>query len=243
MAGENGSCRLPKERMPDRLLPCFRTCFAPLQTYWLLLAISQDQPRNKHVAAVRDRCEQAALEGFWVRGRAQLQRVGDELAEGRAQASRGCEVECAQRGWACCGGERTAWRSRTCNERGAIDGKVGAHLLPDSKDISYMALPPTGCGHHFAWCYFFRPVAGSPLQGDEAAAAEPAAPEPPAQARLSRQSLRVRLLSHSVYQSSTAQLCRSAFSQLCGPQLGALRPGVHATQGGHAWVCPLNSAA
>jgi hypothetical protein len=36
------------------------------QTYWLLLAISQDQPRNKHIAAVRDRCEMAALEGYWV---------------------------------------------------------------------------------------------------------------------------------------------------------------------------------
>ena len=37
----------------------------PLQTYWLLLAISQDQPKNTHVAALRDACEQAALEGYW----------------------------------------------------------------------------------------------------------------------------------------------------------------------------------
>jgi hypothetical protein len=37
-----------------------------VQTYWLLLAISQDQPKNKHIAEARDRCEQAALEGYWV---------------------------------------------------------------------------------------------------------------------------------------------------------------------------------
>ena len=37
-----------------------------LQTYWLLLAISQDQQRNKHIASLRDRCEQAALNGYWV---------------------------------------------------------------------------------------------------------------------------------------------------------------------------------
>ena len=44
-------------------------CFIPIlpgrQTYWLLLAISQDQPRNQAVASLRDRCEQAALEGHW----------------------------------------------------------------------------------------------------------------------------------------------------------------------------------
>ena len=38
-----------------------------MQTYWLLLAISQDQPKNKYVAELRDRCERAALEGYWVR--------------------------------------------------------------------------------------------------------------------------------------------------------------------------------
>ncbi len=37
------------------------------QVYWLLLAISQDNPKNRHAAEMRDRCERAALEGFWVR--------------------------------------------------------------------------------------------------------------------------------------------------------------------------------
>ncbi|GAB4820846.1 hypothetical protein N2152v2_007892 [Parachlorella kessleri] len=35
------------------------------RTYWLLLAISQDQQRNKHISSLRDRCEQAALNGYW----------------------------------------------------------------------------------------------------------------------------------------------------------------------------------
>ncbi len=38
-----------------------------MQTYWLLLAVSQDQPKNKYVAELRDCCERAALEGSWVR--------------------------------------------------------------------------------------------------------------------------------------------------------------------------------
>lgn len=42
-------------------------CSAP-QVYWLLLAISQDNPKNRHAADMRDKCERAALEGFWVRG-------------------------------------------------------------------------------------------------------------------------------------------------------------------------------
>ena len=37
-----------------------------VQTYWLLLAVSQDQPKNKYVAELRDCCERAALEGSWV---------------------------------------------------------------------------------------------------------------------------------------------------------------------------------
>ena len=37
-----------------------------MQTYWLLLAVSQDQPKNKYVAELRDCCERAALEGSWV---------------------------------------------------------------------------------------------------------------------------------------------------------------------------------
>lgn len=37
------------------------------QAHWLLLALSQDQgPKTKHVDALRERCERAALEGFWV---------------------------------------------------------------------------------------------------------------------------------------------------------------------------------
>ena len=31
-----------------------------------MLAIKQDHPKNTHVARLRDRCEQAALEGSWV---------------------------------------------------------------------------------------------------------------------------------------------------------------------------------
>ena len=41
-----------------------RAC--PAQICWLLLAIKQDQPKNLYVAALRDRCERAALEGSWV---------------------------------------------------------------------------------------------------------------------------------------------------------------------------------
>ena len=36
------------------------------QVYWLLLAISQDRPKNTYVAELRDQCERAALEGYWV---------------------------------------------------------------------------------------------------------------------------------------------------------------------------------
>jgi len=41
-------------------------CVCAVQTYWLLLAVSQDQPKNKYVAELRDCCERAALEGSWV---------------------------------------------------------------------------------------------------------------------------------------------------------------------------------
>lgn len=37
-----------------------------MQVYWLLLAISQDQLKNTYVAELRDQCERAALEGYWV---------------------------------------------------------------------------------------------------------------------------------------------------------------------------------
>lgn len=39
---------------------------ALFQVYWLLLAISQDQAKNIYVAELRDQCERAALEGYWV---------------------------------------------------------------------------------------------------------------------------------------------------------------------------------
>eukprot|EP00887_Chlorella_sp_A99_P002805 scaffold6.g2805.t1 len=44
---------------------CAQSLRLAVKTYWLLLAISQDQPRNQHVATLRDCCEQAALEGHW----------------------------------------------------------------------------------------------------------------------------------------------------------------------------------
>lgn len=44
---------------------CARSLRIAVKTYWLLLAISQDNPRNDHVANLRDRCEQAALGGHW----------------------------------------------------------------------------------------------------------------------------------------------------------------------------------
>lgn len=44
---------------------CAQSLRIAVKTYWLLLAISQDNPKNTHVAALRDKCEQAALEGHW----------------------------------------------------------------------------------------------------------------------------------------------------------------------------------
>jgi hypothetical protein len=44
---------------------CAKSLRIAVKTYWLLLAISQDNPQNANVAALRDRCEQAALEGHW----------------------------------------------------------------------------------------------------------------------------------------------------------------------------------
>ena len=43
------------------------TALRALQVYWLLLTISQDQVKNTYVAELRDQCERAALEGYWVR--------------------------------------------------------------------------------------------------------------------------------------------------------------------------------
>lgn len=55
--------RSPLERVMVDL--CAQSLRLAVKTYWLLLAISQDQPRNTHVAQLRDWCEQAALEGHW----------------------------------------------------------------------------------------------------------------------------------------------------------------------------------
>jgi hypothetical protein len=39
-----------------------------LQVHWLLLALCQDHAgKNKHVEALREQCERAALDGRWVR--------------------------------------------------------------------------------------------------------------------------------------------------------------------------------
>ena len=38
-----------------------------VQVYWLLLAHTQDFPKEKYAEELRDRCEEAALDGYWVR--------------------------------------------------------------------------------------------------------------------------------------------------------------------------------
>ena len=50
---------------------------ATLQVYWLLAAIAQDYPKNKHVAELRDHCERAALTGSWVGAATQCQALHD----------------------------------------------------------------------------------------------------------------------------------------------------------------------
>ena len=52
-----------------------------VQVYWLLNAIAQDHPKLKGAAELRDSCEQAALEGYWVR---RLQGVWQAHAAGSA---------------------------------------------------------------------------------------------------------------------------------------------------------------
>ena len=37
------------------------------QVYWLVMATTQDHPRDTYAEELRDRCEQAALDGYWVR--------------------------------------------------------------------------------------------------------------------------------------------------------------------------------
>ncbi|KAL4457452.1 hypothetical protein ABPG75_012317 [Micractinium tetrahymenae] len=44
---------------------CAQSLRIAVKAYWLLLAISQDHPKDAQVVALRDACEQAALEGHW----------------------------------------------------------------------------------------------------------------------------------------------------------------------------------
>ena len=37
-----------------------------MQTYWLLLALVQDNPKNKHIENLKEAVEIAALDGQWV---------------------------------------------------------------------------------------------------------------------------------------------------------------------------------
>ena len=68
-------------RIAAKVTPCLdvhskcgaRSCAAPLthtprlQVYWLLLAYTQDFPKEKYAEELRDRCEEAAMDGYWVR--------------------------------------------------------------------------------------------------------------------------------------------------------------------------------
>jgi hypothetical protein len=54
-----------------------------LQTYWLLLALHQDHPKNKHIELFKDKCERSALEGHWVR-RSRRTRCPAAARRGRA---------------------------------------------------------------------------------------------------------------------------------------------------------------
>ena len=67
------------------------------QVYWLLLAISQDNPKNKHAAEMRDRCERAALEGFWVRACARAPPL--RPCAGALLRSSGAADPAGARGW------------------------------------------------------------------------------------------------------------------------------------------------
>jgi hypothetical protein len=41
--------------------------FSDVQLYWLVLALVQDNPKNKHLDNLREQIEAAALDGRWVR--------------------------------------------------------------------------------------------------------------------------------------------------------------------------------
>lgn len=47
---------------------CRRSLGAALRASWLLLALHQGQPGNRHLALFREKAELAALGGDWVRG-------------------------------------------------------------------------------------------------------------------------------------------------------------------------------
>lgn len=79
------------------------SCVCAVQTYWLLLAVSQDQPKNKYVAELRDCCERAALEGSWVccppehMTQSKLQSSAEEQQLMQRQKHAGCvgpEIQC-----------------------------------------------------------------------------------------------------------------------------------------------------
>jgi hypothetical protein len=74
--GDRGGCgpgrRVPADSPgpPQHLLLLTPAAPRALQTYWLLLALHQDHPKNKHIELFKDKCERSALEGHWVRGQA-----------------------------------------------------------------------------------------------------------------------------------------------------------------------------
>ncbi len=59
--------------MPANRLGCISTrlCRACMhactpQAYWLILALVQDNPKNRHLEQLRDQVEREALNGQWV---------------------------------------------------------------------------------------------------------------------------------------------------------------------------------
>lgn len=44
---------------------CSKSFRIAVKVYWLLFAVVQDNPKSKHVAELKDRCEEAALKGDW----------------------------------------------------------------------------------------------------------------------------------------------------------------------------------
>lgn len=69
-----------------------------VQVHWMMLAYTQDHPRDTYAEDLRDRCEQAALDGYWVRpGCAApyfLRRGTKRLASGPGPASNSSMCGC-----------------------------------------------------------------------------------------------------------------------------------------------------